>query len=321
MQAQDRAYRIGQRRAVNVYRLIGSSSIEETIYARQIYKTQLAHVAQQQGSNPRRFFADKEIFGVKTLLCFSEGLSQKYINRTLNLEDKFCIQDNKLANTKTTANPKDQNDDVDTNTQDEEEEEFEQYTQSKALLDDLAEDTRLFDHAKLEAKKSDAIDNLLENCGASVLQNKDVFGTSTFESRITAQATDGLASETDNLALYSVVGQRETEEKTAREEERELVTSAAKKRGPGRRNKVSPGLSDKDRRAAYEEVKQLFYPTLTKEECALKIINMTDEEREAVVDAYNDPSPTNALPSPSSSSLNRSEMTPTSKASPSKNKK
>jgi len=37
-QAQDRAYRIGQRRNVSVYRLISVGTIEENIYMRQIYK-------------------------------------------------------------------------------------------------------------------------------------------------------------------------------------------------------------------------------------------------------------------------------------------
>ena len=40
LQAQDRAYRIGQTRDVRVYRLITAGSIEENIYLRQIYKQQ-----------------------------------------------------------------------------------------------------------------------------------------------------------------------------------------------------------------------------------------------------------------------------------------
>jgi hypothetical protein len=36
----DRAFRFGQRRDVSVYRLLGAGSVEELIYARQIYKQQ-----------------------------------------------------------------------------------------------------------------------------------------------------------------------------------------------------------------------------------------------------------------------------------------
>ena len=38
LQAQDRAYRIGQHRDVSVYRLISTGTIEENMYLRQIYK-------------------------------------------------------------------------------------------------------------------------------------------------------------------------------------------------------------------------------------------------------------------------------------------
>ena len=40
LQAMDRAYRFGQTRDVSVYRLLGAGSIEELIYARQVYKQQ-----------------------------------------------------------------------------------------------------------------------------------------------------------------------------------------------------------------------------------------------------------------------------------------
>lgn len=36
----DRAFRFGQLRDVSVYRLLGAGSLEELIYARQIYKQQ-----------------------------------------------------------------------------------------------------------------------------------------------------------------------------------------------------------------------------------------------------------------------------------------
>lgn len=40
LQAMDRAYRFGQKRDVLVFRLLGAGSIEELIYARQLYKQQ-----------------------------------------------------------------------------------------------------------------------------------------------------------------------------------------------------------------------------------------------------------------------------------------
>ncbi|XP_052090388.1 DNA excision repair protein ERCC-6-like 2 [Mytilus californianus] len=80
LQAQDRAYRIGQRRNVKVYRLISAGTIEENMYLRQIYKQQLDSVA-IQNENANRYFkgiaGDRahqgELFGVKNMFQFRTG--------------------------------------------------------------------------------------------------------------------------------------------------------------------------------------------------------------------------------------------------------
>ncbi|RUP44327.1 P-loop containing nucleoside triphosphate hydrolase protein, partial [Jimgerdemannia flammicorona] len=59
LQAQDRAFRIGQRRDVKVYRLIAAGSLEELVYGRQIYKQQQMNVG-YTGSNERRYFTGVE---------------------------------------------------------------------------------------------------------------------------------------------------------------------------------------------------------------------------------------------------------------------
>lgn len=55
LQAQDRAYRIGQTRDVEVFRLITLGTIEEIVYARQIYKQQQANIG-YTASSERRYF-------------------------------------------------------------------------------------------------------------------------------------------------------------------------------------------------------------------------------------------------------------------------
>ncbi|CAN0317407.1 unnamed protein product, partial [Hapterophycus canaliculatus] len=45
LQAQDRAYRIGQKNKVAVYRLLSKGTIEEMCYMRQIYKLQITSAA------------------------------------------------------------------------------------------------------------------------------------------------------------------------------------------------------------------------------------------------------------------------------------
>lgn len=117
LQAQDRAYRIGQLRDVEVFRLVSSGSVEEVVYARQIYKQQQASIG-YNATTERRYFkgvqnsAQKgEIFGLDNLLTFhNDGLFLKDIfNKTnvaearkgvdmieLNMEDALNDEDDPL---------------------------------------------------------------------------------------------------------------------------------------------------------------------------------------------------------------------------------
>lgn len=52
MQARERAWRIGQRKEVTVYRLITSGTIEEKVYQRQIYKQFLTNKVGSQPDPP-----------------------------------------------------------------------------------------------------------------------------------------------------------------------------------------------------------------------------------------------------------------------------
>ncbi|KAG9217766.1 hypothetical protein CCMSSC00406_0003545 [Pleurotus cornucopiae] len=79
LQAMDRAYRFGQTRDVHVYRLLGAGSIEELIYARQIYKQQQMAIG-YQASVQTRFFEgiqgdttkQGELFGIKNIFKLHE---------------------------------------------------------------------------------------------------------------------------------------------------------------------------------------------------------------------------------------------------------
>jgi DNA excision repair protein ERCC-6-like 2 len=75
LQAQDRAFRIGQRRDVEVFRLISQGTVEEIVYARQIYKQQQANIG-YDASNERRYFkgvqgqSHGELFGLENIFSF-----------------------------------------------------------------------------------------------------------------------------------------------------------------------------------------------------------------------------------------------------------
>lgn len=97
LQAQDRAYRMGQRRDVEVYRLISAGTIEEIMYARQIYKQQQANIG-YNASTERRYFKGVqnnsgqkgELFGLDNLLSFhgDDVVLKDIVNKTNIAEAK-----------------------------------------------------------------------------------------------------------------------------------------------------------------------------------------------------------------------------------------
>jgi SNF2 family DNA or RNA helicase len=101
LQAQDRAYRIGQNRDVEVFRLISAGTIEEIVYARQIYKQQQANIG-YNASSERRYFkgvqekSDQkgEIFGLKNFFQYQNDniVLRDIVNRTNVAESRAGVQ-------------------------------------------------------------------------------------------------------------------------------------------------------------------------------------------------------------------------------------
>jgi Helicase conserved C-terminal domain len=90
-QAQDRSYRIGQKRDVTVFRLVSRGTLEEQKYLRQVYKTQLkketmVDVANSERERAVRIFRGVandpsrrgELFGLSNLLRHEDGCLMKY---------------------------------------------------------------------------------------------------------------------------------------------------------------------------------------------------------------------------------------------------
>lgn len=108
MQAQDRAYRIGQQEVVHVYRLIAKNSIEEVIYMRQLYKQQLYKLLNHKKAFKRGKFdgveghnkeLHGELFGVHNLFLYHadsktsilQQLREKYSNKKGKKEQRAVI--------------------------------------------------------------------------------------------------------------------------------------------------------------------------------------------------------------------------------------
>jgi superfamily II DNA/RNA helicase len=98
LQAQDRSYRIGQRRDVDVYRLLTSGTLEELVYQRQVYKQQQSNVA-VEGVEERRYFegvqGDKEqkgeLFGVANVFAeVARALQSPFLGTAWRMRGTLC---------------------------------------------------------------------------------------------------------------------------------------------------------------------------------------------------------------------------------------
>nr|XP_056714944.1 DNA excision repair protein ERCC-6-like [Euleptes europaea] len=75
-QAVDRAYRIGQKENVVIYRLITCGTVEEKIYRRQVFKDSLIRQTTGDKKNPYRYFTKQELRELFTLVDTRSSATQ-----------------------------------------------------------------------------------------------------------------------------------------------------------------------------------------------------------------------------------------------------
>jgi hypothetical protein len=191
LQAQDRAYRIGQTRDVDVFRLIGAGTIEEIVYARQIYKQQQANIG-YTASSERRYFKGVqndeerkgEIFGLQNLFTYhgDQMVLRDIVNKTNIAEAKVGIS---LVDVDMDKVAK--------------EEEFSAAKKEEAdddggvrQLADFAmteDQKKLLNSKKHEKPKSDAIQAILQSVGVEYThENSEVVGSSKVEQQLSRKA-------------------------------------------------------------------------------------------------------------------------------------
>ena len=196
LQAQDRAYRIGQVRDVDVFRLVSAGTIEEIVYARQIYKQQQANIG-YNASSERRYFKGVqqdstrkgEIFGLSNLFAYraDQVVLREIVNKTNIAEAKAGVHLTDIHLDKT-----DDDDELnfikqeapDTNNDPAED----GMSQLAKLL--TAEDQTALLRARRATKpKSDAVAAILASAGVEYThENSEVIGTSRVEAQLSRRA-------------------------------------------------------------------------------------------------------------------------------------
>ncbi|KAI9731523.1 MAG: hypothetical protein M1834_004643 [Cirrosporium novae-zelandiae] len=193
LQAQDRAYRIGQIRDVEVFRLVSAGTIEEIVYARQIYKQQQANIG-YNASTERRYFKgvqetrDRkgEIFGLENLFSY-EGESivlRDIINKTNVAESKAGVQVVDLGND---PNWSDDDDDPLAGARNDEDSAMSQL----ATLISEGNEKKKKRSSKPQTKKSDPVLAILAGAGVEYThENSEVVGSSKIEARLSRRAEE-----------------------------------------------------------------------------------------------------------------------------------
>ncbi|KAF2765614.1 hypothetical protein EJ03DRAFT_330780 [Teratosphaeria nubilosa] len=189
LQAQDRAYRIGQLRDVEVYRLVSKGTVEEIVYARQIYKQQQANIG-YNASLERRYFKGVqdnkemkgEIFGLQNLFApASENVKlQDIVNKTNIAETRAGVDIAGLD-----FEPSQHDDDAD------DPDSFFDDKRESAAMSQLADFITGESESKRAkaSKRKDPVSAILASVGVEYThENAEVIGTSKIETKISSRA-------------------------------------------------------------------------------------------------------------------------------------
>ncbi|KAF1809398.1 hypothetical protein P152DRAFT_162825 [Eremomyces bilateralis CBS 781.70] len=200
LQAQDRAYRIGQTRDVEVFRLVSAGTIEEIVYARQIYKQQQANIG-YNASAERRYFkgvqnmTEKrgEIFGLQNLFAYQGDsvVLQDIVNKTNIAESKAGVAIVDINTDMTQDDPEGgDNDDL-------------HIKEEAAAMNELAESIKIGDgpapKGKIKSgkglaskkKNADPIQAILAGAGVEYThENSEVIGSSKTEKKLSRRAVE-----------------------------------------------------------------------------------------------------------------------------------
>ncbi len=205
LQAQDRAYRIGQVRDVDVFRLVSAGTIEEIVYARQIYKQQQANIG-YNASNERRYFKgvqqdstrQGEIFGLSNLLSYhpDQVVLREIVNKTNIAEAKAGVN---LTDIDLDKLAKDENQELNFVKQEEGNDGDEGSGMGQlAKLLTAENQADLLRARKANKPEADAIAAILASAGVEYThENSEVIGTSRVEAQLSRRAALAAVADAD----------------------------------------------------------------------------------------------------------------------------
>ncbi|USP76280.1 hypothetical protein yc1106_03554 [Curvularia clavata] len=199
LQAQDRAYRIGQTRNVEVFRLVSSGTIEEIVYARQVYKQQQANIG-YNASEERRYFKGVmdqsskkgELFGLENLFSFQENnvVLRGIMHKTNVAESKAGVNAYDFQFDETQFDSEDEDILLDKNLgldDDATVAGMKKFTDS--ILSDASSSTN--ENKRPKRSEPDAISAILAKAGVQYThENSEVIGRSEIEARLGKQAME-----------------------------------------------------------------------------------------------------------------------------------
>jgi superfamily II DNA/RNA helicase len=217
LQAQDRAYRIGQTRDVDVFRLVSAGTVEEIVYARQIYKQQQANIG-YTASVERRYF--KGVQDQKDMKGEIFGLANIFAPQSENIVLREIVNNTNIAETRAgveirgldmEASQEDDDAEIDGNPL------LGDDRRADAAMSQLA--AEIIDapagrrNAALAAtkKKKDPVQAILASVNVQYThENSEVIGTSKIETRISsrAQRTGDDAAYIDHTAFLNSQSQQ-----------------------------------------------------------------------------------------------------------------
>lgn len=225
LQAQDRAYRIGQTRDVEVFRLVSQGTLEEIVYARQIYKQQQANIG-YNATTERRYFQGVrgrqdqkgEIFGLNNLFAYQNDdiVLRDIVNKTNIAESKadLCIASLELEQCKDDDIKEEDNADevnpLDASLKTGDENEEAAMSQLAALIvsggSESAKKSKSFKSESSRSGKHDPVQAILSSAGVQYThENSEVIGSSKVEADLSKRAeaaVDGGSTQEQSVRVF-----------------------------------------------------------------------------------------------------------------------